>query len=290
VIQYYQRQNSEVVTRQRLFLFLMVQQLKANSNDVVTKIVMKKIEREFGVPVPGEIVDQEKWTKTALKKLPPEGPLDLVALFGRAAPLVVDLGCGNGRFLIGSALRRPEFDHIGIDIFPMVLRYATRRGNQRGLGNLRFAAIDAQRFVAHYLTAGGVIEMHCYHPQPHHDPHDRHKRLLTPMFLVDVHSVLVAGGSLFVQTDNEAYWMYIKKSLPTFFDFHEQKGPWPDTPRGRTRREILALKRRYPIFRGWGVKKDMTREGALDAARSLPLPSFDAGPRRRDLDRLERES
>src|ERR1700694_680298 len=123
------------------------------------EVAMKKprnIEREFGVPIPGEILEPARWTKTALKKLPAKGPLDLAALFGRRAPLVVDLGCGNGRFLIGSALRRPQYDHIGIDILPMVLRYATRRGNQRGLGNLRFAAVDAQRFVANFLTGGGV--------------------------------------------------------------------------------------------------------------------------------------
>src|ERR1700722_20280959 len=63
------------------------------------------IEREFGVPIPGTILEPERWARTALKKLPPEGPLDVVALFGRYAPLIVDLGCGNGRFLLGSALR-----------------------------------------------------------------------------------------------------------------------------------------------------------------------------------------
>src|ERR1700690_4346543 len=100
---------------------------------------MKKsalVEREFGVPIPGAILEPDRWARTALKKLPAEGPLDVPLLFGRRAPLIVDLGCGNGRFLLGSALRRPDCDHFGIDILPMVLRYATRRGNQRGLGNL----------------------------------------------------------------------------------------------------------------------------------------------------------
>ena len=65
----------------------------------------RQIEREFGVPVAGEILDPSLWTNTALKKLP-AGQLDLPALFGRTAPLVVDIGCGNGRFLIGSAVWR----------------------------------------------------------------------------------------------------------------------------------------------------------------------------------------
>src|SRR3954454_9054515 len=102
----------------------------------------RPIEREFGVPFAGEILDPARWTQTALKKLPAEGPLDLPALFGRAAPLVVDLGCGNGRFLLGSAVWRPKLDHLGFDVLPVVIRYATRRANQRGLTNLRFAVAD----------------------------------------------------------------------------------------------------------------------------------------------------
>jgi tRNA (guanine-N7-)-methyltransferase len=253
---------------------------------------MKKsapIEREFGVPIPGTILEPERWTRTALKKLPLDGPLDFAALFGRQAPLVVDLGCGNGRFLIGSALSRPEFDHIGIDILPMVLRYATRRGNQRGLGNLRFAAIDAQRFVRTYLPPNGVHEIHCYHPQPFHNPQDTHKRLLTPYFLTQVHHALEPGGTFFVQTDNAPYWKYLVPILPHFFGFKVQEGPWPDTPKGRTRREILALRRRYPIYRGWGVKKELASEDVVRLANDLPLPIFDAGPRCKDLDQLEHE-
>ena len=55
----------------------------------------RQIEREYGVPFAGEILDRSLWTQTALKKLPAEGPLDLTGVFGRSAPLIVDLGCGN---------------------------------------------------------------------------------------------------------------------------------------------------------------------------------------------------
>ena len=247
-------------------------------------------EEEFGVPIAGAVLDPARWTKTALKKLPPDGPLDYTAIFGRATPLIVDLGCGNARFLIASALARPEFDHIGIDILPVVLRYGTRRGNQRGLGNLRLAAVDAQTFAAKYLTPASVRELHCYHPQPFHDRRDAHKRLLTPTFLARVHRVMEAGQSFFVQTDNGPYWTYLKSIMPAFFDFHEQPGPWPDAPQGRTRREIIALKRGLAVYRGWGVARpDLTFEAALEVARSLPLPTFDAGRRDRELYRLERE-
>jgi tRNA (guanine-N7-)-methyltransferase len=242
---------------------------------LIVKIAMKKsglVEKEYGVPIPGTILQPERWARTALKKLPEKGPLDVAALFGRPAPLIVDLGCGNGRFLLGSALRRPDCDHIGIDILPLVLRYATRRGNQRGLTNLRFAAIDAQRFVAGYLAPGSVQELHCYHPQPYTDRGDAGKRLLAPAFLAQAHSVLETGGKFFVQTDNAAYWKYLTEVLPAFFDFHDQREPWPEDPRGRTRREILALRRGQAIYRGWGVRREIGDPAEL--VRRLPLPTF----------------
>src|SRR5438552_2239310 len=165
----------------------------------------RQIEREFGVPVAGEIVEQSLWTRTALKRLPPDGPLSWQELFGREAPVVVDLGCGNGRYLISSAVWRPTHDHIGIDLLPLVLRYATRRANQRGLANIRFAACDGQSFLTKYVAPGSVTEIHCYHPQPYHDARQAQRRLLTPAFLELVHRSLVAEGVFFLQTDNPGY-------------------------------------------------------------------------------------
>jgi tRNA (guanine-N7-)-methyltransferase len=246
-----------------------------------------RIEREFGVPIPGEILPPERWTKTALKKLPPEGPLDAAAIFGRKAPLIVDLGCGNGRFLLGNALARPECDHLGVDILPMVLRYATRRANQRGLGNVRWAAIDGQTLVAKYLAPASVLEFHCYHPQPFHDPGQAGRRLLAPAFLADLVRALEPKGKLFLQTDNRGYWNYLIQVVPAFFDFHEQGEPWPETPRGRTRREIMARRRGLPIRRGWGEARALDAEAAAALVRTLPPPDFDAGPGHRDLDALE---
>jgi tRNA (guanine-N7-)-methyltransferase len=248
----------------------------------------RQIEREFGVPIAGEILDPAQWTKTALKKLPADGPLDLAATFGRVAPLVVDLGCGNGRFLLGSAVWRPDHDHLGIDVLPVVIRYATRRGNQRGLTNLRFAVVDGQRLLERYLPSGSAAEIHCYHPQPYYDPAQVHRRLLTPAFLALVHRTLVPGGLFFVQTDNPGYWKYLQRLLPVFFEFHERIGRWPDAPKGRTRREIIALRRGLPVFRGSGpARRDLSTEEALRLGEALPPPVFDADRNLRALDEEE---
>jgi len=246
------------------------------------------IEEEFGVPIPGEILPEERWARTAIKRLPPPGPLDFAAIFGRVAPVVVEVGCGNGRFTLGSALARPEFDHFASDILPVVIRYATRRANQRGLHNVRFAVKDAQTLARAYFPASGIAEVHLYHPQPYHDQRQAHLRLVTPRFLADVHRSLAPGGLFVIQTDNPDYWAYMTAVLPVFFDFRERVAPWPDAPEGRSRREILARSRGLRIFRGDGTRREgLAAAEALSLAEQLPAPTFRSRGPWCDLDRAE---
>ncbi|HID22915.1 MAG TPA: tRNA (guanosine(46)-N7)-methyltransferase TrmB [Planctomycetaceae bacterium] len=234
-----------------------------------------KIEREFGVPFPGRVLAPERWTNTALKNLPQDRPLDWQAVFGRRAPVVLELGCGNGRFLIGSALQRPDYDHVGIDALPIVVRYAVKRANERGLKNVRFAVAEALQFLQRLVPPHSVREVHLYHPQPYDDPAEAHRRLVTPRFLALVHRALEPGGLFVVQTDNKEYWRYMQRVIPALFEFQEHEGAWPDAPLGRTRREIIARRRGYRIFRGTGTPRtDHSDEAIEQLLERLPAPAF----------------
>ncbi len=248
----------------------------------------ESIEYELGVAIPGRILPQSQWARTAIKRLPPPGPLDWPSIFGRTAPIVLDLGCGNGRFTLLNASNRPDLDHFAIDILPVVIRYATRRANQRGLQNVRFAVKDAESFLGRFVASSSIIEIHLYHPQPYHDRRRIDRRVFTPLFLADVHRALVPGGRFVVQTDNPDYWAYMTRVLPAFFDFREHPGSWPDAPEGRTRREILARQRRLTIFRGQAIRRDdLSPESIATQASSLPLPTFRSRGPWYDLDRWE---
>lgn len=243
---------------------------------------------DFGLPCPGQIQPQSRWTETAIGRLPLDGPFDWKDLFGRDAPVILDLGCGNGRSTIGLALTAPENNFLGCDSLPVAIRHAVRRANQRGLSNIRFAVCDARELLVRLVAPGSVAEIHIYHPQPYYDLAQVHRRLLTPDFLAKVYAALRPGGQLTLQTDNPGYSRYLKAVAPIYFEMKELPGPWPEALHGRSRREILARGRNLPIWRAIGVARiDLDLGWARQQAEAAPPPVFDADRRLRELDELE---
>jgi tRNA (guanine-N7-)-methyltransferase len=252
------------------------------NNSSPTELLPGDIEYEMGTPIPGVILRKEQWVQTAIKRLPDES-LQLSEIFARSAPIAVDIGCGNGRFTISSAVRRPDWDHIGIDILPAVIRYGTRRGNQRGLSNVRFAVCDGWRFLEKYLPKNSVNEFHIYHPQPYADPTLSSRRMLTPEFMAMMHERLSDGGQVYLQSDRREYWDYIKTIMERMFVWHEVDGPWPEDEYGRSRREVLSVEQGLKIYRGVGTKRsDLTAEEMQTILLELPQPKFqvEGGERR----------
>jgi tRNA (guanine-N7-)-methyltransferase len=233
-------------------------------------------ESSCGVPFPGTKLPRERWTRTRLSLGPRGRALDWRAIFGREAPRVLDLGCGNGRFLIASAIARPGHDHVGIELVPPAVKFASLRAGQRGLTNLKIAWGDATEVLFERVPPASLAEVHLYHPQPYYEPSQRARRQLSPEVLFAVHQRLAPGGQLVVQTDNPAYAAYARTLLPALFRVREHPEPWPDAPRGRTLREIVARAQGLAIVRLVGTRLDLEPADAEARARALPEPTFDA--------------
>ena len=185
------------------------------------------------VRFPGRKLPKERWTRTRVPLGPRGRRFDWRAAFGRDAPRVLDLGCGNGLFVVASALRRPEADHLGIDLVPPAIRHASLRAGQRGLTNAKFAWGDATEFLLERAEPASVDEVHLYHPQPYYEATHVSRRQLTPAVLLAVHRALVDGGLFVFQTDNAAFARYARDVLPVLFEVREIAGPWPDARRNR---------------------------------------------------------
>ncbi len=224
---------------------------------------------DHGVPFPGEVLPGSLWTRTGLPR-GLAGPFDWDGIFGRSGPRVLDLGCGNGRYLIGSSLARPDRDHLGVDLLQPAVDHGAHRANKRGLTNVRFAVGEASDWLFRRLDADTVDEIHIYHPQPHYEAEGASRRLLTPEFLARAWEVLRPGGLLVLQTDNKAYWDYLRKSVPFLFEPRLHKAPWEDAPLGRTRREIYARQTGLAVFRMEAVRRETPQGG------EMPRPDFNA--------------
>jgi tRNA (guanine-N7-)-methyltransferase len=233
---------------------------------------------------PGEVLPREQWARTRHSLGDAGTPFDWSATFGRDAPRVLDLGCGNGWWLVHSGLARPEFDHLGVELVPPALRLGSLRAGQRGLAHVKFAWGDATEFVVERCPSASVDEVHLYHPQPYYEARRIVRRQLTPEVLAAIHRVLRPGGLFVFQTDNPAYMAYARRIAPVLFEFRERHEPWEDLPAGRTLREITARAQGLRIERACArplALSDVERQARIVG---LPAPEFDANKQGFGLD------
>jgi len=128
------------------------------------------------------------------------------AIFGRLAPLEVEVGSGKGLFLRGAAAARPEVDFLGIEIGQKYARFAAAALAKRGLGNAVAIHGDALRLFAQVLPDESVAAVHVYFPDPWWKKRHKKRRVLCEPFVRDVERVLAPGGQLHFWTDVEEYF------------------------------------------------------------------------------------
>jgi len=128
-------------------------------------------------------------------------PWDAAAVFGRAAPLEVEVGSGKGLFLQTAAAAIPERDFLGVEIAAKYAHFAAARLAKQGLGNAVVVHCDAQRLFAELLPAGLLAAVHVYFPDPWWKKRHHKRRVMNERFVRDVARTLAAGGSLHFWTD-----------------------------------------------------------------------------------------
>jgi tRNA (guanine-N7-)-methyltransferase len=131
--------------------------------------------------------------------------VDLEQLFGRRAPLEVEIGAGRGDFIIDRAATMPDRDFLAIESAATIAQLIALRGGCRGLANLRVIRMDARTLVNLMLPDASVSAYHIYFPDPW--PKERHHkhRLFKPSFVGSLARTLQLGAPLFIATDVASY-------------------------------------------------------------------------------------
>jgi tRNA (guanine-N7-)-methyltransferase len=157
-------------------------------------------------------------------------PLDLAAIYGRSAPLEVDLGCGDGSFLVEIATANPARDFLGIERLHGRVRRAQRKIILRELTNARVLRVETSYAIGQMLPAESVALFHLMFPDPW--PKRRHwcRRIVTADFLASVHRALVPHGLLRVATDQTDYFREIERLASQSTQFVISSDPEPRRP------------------------------------------------------------
>ncbi|MCS7303592.1 MAG: tRNA (guanosine(46)-N7)-methyltransferase TrmB [Thermoguttaceae bacterium] len=133
-------------------------------------------------------------------------PLDLAVLFGRRAPVEVDVGSGKGLFLRQAAAAFPDRDFLGVELSIKYARYSAAQLAKLGLPNAKVIQADVVRFFADWLPDGLLSAVHIYFPDPWWKKRHKKRRIMRESFLRDVERCLEAGGLMHFWTDVQEYF------------------------------------------------------------------------------------
>jgi tRNA (guanine-N7-)-methyltransferase len=132
--------------------------------------------------------------------------LDFTQLFPVSRSVEIDLGCGDGSFLLEYAKSAPDRNFLGVERLLGRIRKIDRKGRRLGLTNLRAVRLEASYFLEFLIPTASVDVLHIYFPDPWpKERHERH-RLVQPGFPRLVRKALRPGSRVYFRTDDPAYF------------------------------------------------------------------------------------
>jgi tRNA (guanine-N7-)-methyltransferase len=140
-------------------------------------------------------------------------PLDWPAAFGRSAPLVVDIGFGNGQFLSRQAEDRPDANVVGIELSWGWVQHLVRRLDEAGLTHVRLIHGEAQVALQHLFSPNSIADLFINFPDPWPKKRHHYRRLIQAELLRLVHDRLAPRGRVTIATDHPDYATWISAML-----------------------------------------------------------------------------
>jgi tRNA (guanine-N7-)-methyltransferase len=135
-------------------------------------------------------------------------------LFGREAPLEIEIGSGKARFLVAAARVNPAHDFLGLERSLSYYRICRERVARSGLSNAVVLRADGKIFLES-LSPRSVRAFHVYFPDPWPKKKQIKRRFLDAVTLETIASRLEAGGTLRIATDHPGYGRAVRSNLET---------------------------------------------------------------------------
>lgn len=140
----------------------------------------------------------------------PTVPLPLAALCG-PAPIEIEIGCGNGRFLASRAAKNPGTHYIGIERMLGRIRKLNRKAERLPAQNVHVLRLEAFYTFYYLLPEHRLRTVYVFFPDPWPKRRHHHHRLFSPRFLDALWMRLEQGGTIQVATDHQLYFGQIRE-------------------------------------------------------------------------------
>ncbi|QCQ15479.1 tRNA (guanosine(46)-N7)-methyltransferase TrmB [Microbacterium sp. RG1] len=171
-----------------------------------------------------------------------DAQIDVATVWGRRAPLIVEIGSGQGHAIVHAATTRPDVDFLAVEVFRAGLARTMLDADRAGVRNLRLVEANAPEVLEHLLPAESVDEVWIFFPDPWHKKKHTKRRLVKPDVVPTLARALRPGGMLRLATDWEDYALQMRSVLDeaTVFD-RAFEGDWAPRFEGRV---ITAFERK----------------------------------------------
>jgi tRNA (guanine-N7-)-methyltransferase len=201
-------------------------------------------------------------------------PLDWEGIFGRPADLVVEIGFGNGQFLVDLAKANPDRNFVGIErAWASVVRLF-KRLEALDVNNVRVLEADAAFAMRHLFGPRSLHGVFINFPDPWHKERHHSRRLVQGPFVHTLAEQLNGNGSVTIATDQVEYAAWIAEVLEEQSELRSKhETTWLDFLPGRrpTKYEAKALQSGVPIhYFEWQQNSDLNLETRVDKVGEMP--------------------
>ncbi len=192
--------------------------------------------------------------KRALRDLLPrygvpfqESTVDLGLVFGRRAPMVLDIGFGDGSALLTLAANHPHRDYLGVEVHEPGIGHLLLQLQRARLENVRIVPHDAVEVVRHMLAPRQVDAVNLFFPDPWPKKRHHKRRIVQPKFVRDIARILKPRGTFHIATDWADYAGHVRlvmEDCDRFEALSSQQAstePLFDRPTSKFERRGIAL-------------------------------------------------
>lgn len=139
--------------------------------------------------------------------------LDIDEIFGRKAPLILEIGFGMGDSLLTQAIQEPERNFLGIEVHKPGVGRLMNEVKKAGVSNLKIMCEDAVEVLTDALPSRSLEGVQIYFPDPWHKKRHHKRRIIQPDLIKFLANRVRIGGFCHLATDWEPYATWILESF-----------------------------------------------------------------------------